>query len=657
MSRNGRFSTDIRNMQFKNPEFLWALFFLLIPLIIHLFRFRRFKTEFFTNVKFLQEITQKSRRSSQLKKWLVLGARLLALGALILAFAQPYRSHDATYWKPDKTIIYIDNSLSMQQRGERGELLKEAVQEVVQAVPEDRLVTVMTNDRVYREAPLGELKNELLKINYSIASDDFNTILLKAKNLYSKTRQKRNQLIVISDFQKKNFDTPIKADSTLQLHFIRLKARETPNISVDSLRIENTDAQTTNLTAFLSSSQEVSQSIPVDVYNETDLFAKNTAHFEGTESAEVRFSLPRDQEIKKGRLRIADKQLRFDNTYYFTLQQNRQIRVLSLSEHADNQDFIRKIFGREMFEVEQQQLDNLNYTSFGEADFIILNELRRLPSGISTILKNHLDDGGTIAIIPGAKADIENYNQLLLHLGLGGYEEFRVQPVKISEINFSHPLYTGVFEDQVENFQYPEVNGYYPYRHGVSILSFNNGDVFLSGQGTVYLFTTPLNNKTTNFKQSPLIVPTFYNMGLQSSKLPQLAYTIGRRQKVDIKVTLRGDEVIHLKKGDEDIIPAQRRFNAKVELDLSRAPEEAGLYSMEARGENLGVLAFNASRTESDLRFQDFRSEKSVHLSSDLKQLIETEEYKQNEDSYWKWFVTFALVFALGEFLLLRYLK
>src|SRR5699024_7192240 len=162
----------------------------------------------------------------------------------------------------------------------------------------------------------------------------------------------------------------------------------TPNISVDSLRIENADAQTTNLTAFLSSSQEVSQSIPVDVYNETDLFAKNTAHFEGTESAEVRFSLPRDQEIKQGRLTIADKQLRFDNTYHFTLQQNRQIRVLSLSEHADNQDFIRKIFRREMFEVEQQQLDNLNYTSFGEADFIILNELRRLPSGISTILKN-----------------------------------------------------------------------------------------------------------------------------------------------------------------------------------------------------------------------------------------------------------------------------
>lgn len=59
-------------MQFKNPEILYALFLLLIPIIIHLFQFRKFQKEAFTNVAFLKEVSIQTRKSSQLKKWLAL---------------------------------------------------------------------------------------------------------------------------------------------------------------------------------------------------------------------------------------------------------------------------------------------------------------------------------------------------------------------------------------------------------------------------------------------------------------------------------------------------------------------------------------------------------------------------------------------------------
>ncbi|MCB0434262.1 MAG: BatA domain-containing protein, partial [Mangrovimonas sp.] len=77
-------------MQFKHPELLYALFLLLIPIIVHLFQLRKFKKEAFTNVAFLKQVSIQTRKSSQLKKWLTLALRLLALGALIFAFAQPY---------------------------------------------------------------------------------------------------------------------------------------------------------------------------------------------------------------------------------------------------------------------------------------------------------------------------------------------------------------------------------------------------------------------------------------------------------------------------------------------------------------------------------------------------------------------------------------
>jgi hypothetical protein len=47
-------------MQFLHPAFLFALGALAIPVIIHLFNFRRFKTVYFSNVSFLKEIKEET---------------------------------------------------------------------------------------------------------------------------------------------------------------------------------------------------------------------------------------------------------------------------------------------------------------------------------------------------------------------------------------------------------------------------------------------------------------------------------------------------------------------------------------------------------------------------------------------------------------------
>ncbi len=77
-------------MQFKHPELLWGLLLLLIPILIHLFQLRRFKKTPFTNVKFLKKVISESRRSSTLKKWLLLFTRLMIIAGLVIAFAQPF---------------------------------------------------------------------------------------------------------------------------------------------------------------------------------------------------------------------------------------------------------------------------------------------------------------------------------------------------------------------------------------------------------------------------------------------------------------------------------------------------------------------------------------------------------------------------------------
>ena len=64
-------------MLFANPVFLIALTALGIPVIIHLYNFRRYKKIYFTNVRFIAEIKQESKNRSQLKHLLILLMRLL----------------------------------------------------------------------------------------------------------------------------------------------------------------------------------------------------------------------------------------------------------------------------------------------------------------------------------------------------------------------------------------------------------------------------------------------------------------------------------------------------------------------------------------------------------------------------------------------------
>src|SRR5690554_2868225 len=99
-------------MQFKHPEILYALFLLLIPILIHLFQLRRFQKIDFTNVAFLRKVTSQTRKSSEIKKWLTLLTRLLAMACLILAFAQPFFTSKTAIEKNLETVLYIDNSFS-----------------------------------------------------------------------------------------------------------------------------------------------------------------------------------------------------------------------------------------------------------------------------------------------------------------------------------------------------------------------------------------------------------------------------------------------------------------------------------------------------------------------------------------------------------------
>ena len=145
-------------MQFLHPEFFYALPALLIPIFIHLFQLRRFKVQEFTNVALLQKIRFQTRKSSQLKKWLILLIRLLAIACIIIAFSQPFLSNQTAQKNTFETVVYLDNSFSMQAIGPKGSLLNRAVQDVITGFNETEKIAVFTNNQSYKSTSIKDLK-------------------------------------------------------------------------------------------------------------------------------------------------------------------------------------------------------------------------------------------------------------------------------------------------------------------------------------------------------------------------------------------------------------------------------------------------------------------------------------------------------------------
>ncbi len=105
-----------------------------------------------------------------------------------MAFAQPFTSKTNTFNTKKETVIYLDNSFSMQAKGREGELFIRAIQDLISNIPEDDNITLLTNDAEYRNTTIKNIKNDLLQLGYSSNTLSLEAALLKSNTFLSKEK-------------------------------------------------------------------------------------------------------------------------------------------------------------------------------------------------------------------------------------------------------------------------------------------------------------------------------------------------------------------------------------------------------------------------------------------------------------------------------------
>lgn len=679
-------------MHFVYPTLLWALLLLAIPVIIHLFNFRRYKKVWFTNVRFLKHITEETTSRNKLKHWLVLLSRLLALASLVIAFAQPYIPTDGQVRNEASGLIsvFIDNSFSMELPGKESRKLEEAKKaaaEVIKAFkPSDRF-QVLTNDfegsqqrMVNREEALARIDN----IKISPAARTFSEVLSRQ----NQAAGSRFTSYLISDMQQWQVNLAnLPEDSINNIVLIPIPGNKASNLSIDTCYfvepfilknkpatvktvISNYgDKEVEQLTVrlLINGSQKALASISIPPQSSTETRLVFTTDFSGNATGEIQ---------------ITDYPLVFDDRWFFTVTVNDKVNTLLLSPKAVNRYISTVYTSDSLFNLAYQNEQGIDYGSFRSYNAIVVSDFASISSGMSAELEKYLRSGGTVILFPDTQVNLDSYNDFFRQVGCDSWEPAVSTEMKADKLNFESEVLSGIFDlknQRDRNIDYPLVKKFFrtvkkSTSVRESILTLQDGSPLLShysvGKGKLYLATQAASLASGNFVNHALFAPVLYRMALQSGIMNPPFQVIGAEGNYVITGTaLQGDMVYKLSNltTGMEVIPPTVISEGNSALNLRGIVNQAGFYNLLAGNQVINIISFNYNRQESSLTFLDesaLRQAVSKSLFRNISVLQSTPSgysaaiaAQATGRPLWKWFIAFVLLFLAAETVLLRWMK
>ena len=642
-------------MQFKHPEILYFLFLLVIPILVHLFQLRRFKKEYFTNVRFLKELSIQTRKSSKIKKWLLLLTRLFIFACLVFAFAQPFFRAKDSKNNTNEMYIVLDNSFSMQAKGQKGELLKRAVEDLLEHTPESQNFSLITNSETYWNTDIKSIRTSLQNLKYSPLPFQLESAMAKIKSHKSAFNK---DIIVISDAVGLEPKQLKSIDKNFNTIFIIPKAEQKNNVAVDSVFINQTLDNFYEIGINLSGYGKDFKDIPIALYNKEKLIAKTVTKLESKQKT-IHFTIPKED--FHGYVSITDNGLEYDNTLFFSISKPEKINVLSIGE-TEKSTFLSRIYTKDEFNYSNYNLAVLDYNLLEKQDAIVLNELKEIPQALQTTLKSFVEKGGNLVVIPSEESTLLNISGFLSNFGNIQFKSNQKAEKLVTKIAFNNPLYRSVFEKQVANFQYPKTKSSFAISSSnPAVLSYEDQSIFLTALSnqlsSVYVFAAAINKTNSNFQNSPLIVPTFYNMAQSSTKTGVSDLVIGEKNPLLIDALLAKDEIVNVKNKDEKFIPIQQILNNKVKITCNDYPQQAGNYGVYKKDELLKNISFNYNRTESDLAAANENMLSDYKIIDSVETTFDTLQTDRSNTEIWRWFVILTLLFLVTELFIQKFVK
>ncbi len=614
-------------MHFLYPAFLFALLFLAIPILIHLFNFRRYQKVYFSNVQFLKEIQEQQSSRKNLKERLILAARMLAITFLVFAFAKPYipGQNAANAGKQQGVSIFVDNSYSMQTLNSEGTLLDEAkrrAKEIAQAYNINDRFQLLTQDfegKHQRLLSRDEFNDAVDAVKISPQSRNLQQIISRQQSLLTTQMAGIKSVYIISDFQKNMAPLqPVKTDTGINISLVQLKASKLPNIAVDSVQllsaIHRPGESEKAVVRLHNYADETAEKIPLKllINGQQKALGSYTVDPRSVQYDTLAFS-GLQVGWQRAQITLQDNPVTFDNQFYFAFNVKQQMPVLLIDGGIVN-PYLKAVFAADPFFAPNRVPDgNVDYASLNTYPLIVVSDVNAVSTGLSQQLKTYVAKGGTLVVFPSIEADLTSYRSFLEPMHAAWPEKLITGNVKVDGLNLQNAVFKSIFESFPQNPDLPVVKKYYtlsqaPGSRPENLMtmpgrqSFWTG--FASGKGKVYVSAVALNDDFSNLPRHALFVPIMFRIALLSGHDQPLFYTLGKDEAIEIPPIQTNDkQILKLVKNSQSIIPDTRQLEGSTLLFVADQLHDTGLYDLEKQDSTVAVIAFNDNRSESDLSY------------------------------------------------------
>ncbi len=675
-------------MQFLYPAFLWALLALAIPVIIHLFYFRRFKKVYFTNVKYLREIKEETSNRNKLKNLLILLSRLLAVASLVLAFAQPFIPKGNTVKSGlNHVSVFVDNSYSMTATRQDVPLLdyaKERARTIVNSYSEEDKFQILTHQFEGKHQRFVSKEDAIAYIDEIVVSpsvQSLDKVLNRQQQLMQTTAGNRISYL-ISDFQKSISDLSKYTDTLMEVNLLPVQTARQKNLTVDSVwfegpvpflfqdnkllvKIKNNSGE--DATDVKLSFKKDGQEKPIGI---RDIPARQSI----TDTVHITIDKPGWQE---GIVLVNDYPVQFDDQYFIAFEVPDTIRALFINESGPNRYMDALFRGVKHFSLSNQSVNQLQYQRFPEFDLIILNDLKSVTSGLSNELIQYIRNGGKVLVFPGRNISLETYNNFFVAGGADILGKSSQEKREVAAINTEEFIFSDVYVNTGRNLKLPVSTFSYqietrPAGIQEKLLSYRDGSPYLSkyrvGDGQLFVCVAPLDSESSDLVfNAEVFVPMVYKMAISSTTHKGLSYAVANLAVIETKNQRKGGEYVYkITDGNQEMIPSQNPQGNKMILTLNDQISKAGFYSLLLDKEEMARLAFNYDRRESDMEMLSEEDLETINpdntsikvLTSALQADMGTSIVEKDRGVVlWKWFIIAALLFLAAETLLIRFFK
>lgn len=669
-------------MNFLYPGFLFSLLAVAIPILIHLFNFRKFKKVYFSNVSFLKAVTVQHSSREKLRNLLILACRILAITFLVLAFARPYWSSGSAGSPENGNLvnIYIDNSYSMEAVNKEGSLLDEAKRKAKTIAKQFQLndkFQLTTNDfegRHQRLVNAEELANLVDDVKVSPVERSLQQVINRQN---SADAGKRNQYnYVISDFQQQFVGkSTLHTEKNNSLNLVRLNANTIPNVAVDSIWSLSPAHKPGDREKFVvqlrNYSADASTGIPLKLTINNQQKALATLNIPAGKSVRDTLSFSGSAAgWQKGMVSIKDFPVTFDDNLAFTFKVTTELKVLQLSGENSGK-YINALFGADpYFKLSTMPESAIVYAGFHQYDLIIIAGLKAPSSGLAQELKNYMKNGGTVVVFPDLEAGAAVYSSFLQDLAIPQTVSLSKDTVTVNTIALKNKVFNDVFEEIPAKLDLPKVNQHFVYagnnsngREDLMGLPLNQPffSKYRSGAGQLYLCATSLAIKDSNLPQHPVFVPLLYKIALTSVQEQPLYYTIGKSNYLSsAPITINPNQSLRLISGKQEVIPEIRQVPGQTLLYVADQIKTSGVYELYKADALLSTYAFNQGRAESDLHYADDKALQAIFGAEKVNLTkpgddLSFKAVENNRTELWKLCLVLCAVFLAVEALLIRF--